>query len=177
MSGDLQDLSLRAAETAVRKCLNADHFSICTIDKVIKLLGRVPDSQAYRILSTVHCVDYKDMDVQLRQSIPGLIARCLHYPKAQIEDMWNGQTVDVQAEPLSARKSLPAPSPEPKPKPEPDQVRVNGSPIDVQKLADPAKEEPKKGPKDTQIIQVYYSGGRRRSRPGVFQQVMDFLLP
>ena len=62
-----------AARTAINTMLKDAHFSICTIDKVLKLMHIHPDSRSYNILSTLHCINYKDMPQELREQIPALI--------------------------------------------------------------------------------------------------------
>jgi hypothetical protein len=72
-----EDLKAIAVMVALRKALqDSKHFSICTIDNAIAALGVVPDKEAYTTLRVLHCVDYMDMPRELRQSLPGLVAKC-----------------------------------------------------------------------------------------------------
>ncbi len=73
----MQDLKQMAALTALNNMLAEGHFSICTLDKVGKLLGIKPAGDAYNILSSVHCIDYAKMPAELRDAIPDLIQQCL----------------------------------------------------------------------------------------------------
>jgi hypothetical protein len=56
-----------AIKLALKKMFSDSHFSICTIDSCLKLIGIVPDKDIYQIMQTVHCVQYKEMDNDFRQ--------------------------------------------------------------------------------------------------------------
>lgn len=73
----MDDLKQLAAMTALNEMLAGSHFSICTIDKVGKLLGVNPKGEAYDTLHTLHCIDYSKMPARLRDAIPELIRQCL----------------------------------------------------------------------------------------------------
>jgi hypothetical protein len=65
------------ANTALKKMLKSGHFSICTIDDILKLTGSVPRGQDYNLLHALHCVDYKDMPPELLRGLPLLLQRVL----------------------------------------------------------------------------------------------------
>jgi hypothetical protein len=73
----MDNLKNLAATTALNSMLADRHFSICTVDRVAKLLNLNPACDAYNILSSVHCIDYAKMPAELRQAIPSLIKECL----------------------------------------------------------------------------------------------------
>ena len=75
----MSDLKQLAALTAINDMLSGNSPSICTIDKVGELLGINPKvaADAYRTLSTLHCISYSKMPPELREAIPGLITDCL----------------------------------------------------------------------------------------------------
>ena len=56
-----------ALKIALKKMFEDNHFSICTIDKCLTLTGCVPNGEVYRIMSTVHCCNFKDMEPPFRQ--------------------------------------------------------------------------------------------------------------
>lgn len=62
---------------AVQKLFEERHFSVCDLDKVIKLVGARQGGEAYKLLSALHCVDYAKMDPELRARIPKLVNECL----------------------------------------------------------------------------------------------------
>lgn len=82
MATDAQ-LTHLAVLTSLNKMMRGGHFSICTVDAAIKAVGSVPDSRAYGILRTLHCVDWADMEPELRNAVPQLIERCLNVPAYQ----------------------------------------------------------------------------------------------
>lgn len=60
---------LIALKLALKKMFTQSHFSICTIDSCLKLTGVIPNKDIYKIMHTVHCVDFKEMDEDFRQWI------------------------------------------------------------------------------------------------------------
>lgn len=74
-----------ACETALRDMIAKGHFSICTIDKILKISGSVPDKRSYEILSALHCVNYSDMPAGLVQELPELIRSALGGPIIDID--------------------------------------------------------------------------------------------
>ncbi len=76
----MSQLQLMAAEAALQKMLSDKHFSICTMDRIIDMLGIKPDKEAYSILSTLHCIDYNAMRRELIEALPDLIHRVLQSP-------------------------------------------------------------------------------------------------
>lgn len=74
------DLKLLAAQAALTKMVSQSYFSICSIDKIVEMLGVKPDREAYAILSALHCVDYNQMPPELFQELPNLIARIVQSP-------------------------------------------------------------------------------------------------
>jgi hypothetical protein len=74
----MNDLQVVVAKTAVKKMLDGGYLDICTIDKVLSLLGVVPNQEAYKMLSTLHCVYYRDMPQELQAQIPVLLKHCFN---------------------------------------------------------------------------------------------------
>jgi hypothetical protein len=74
----MSDLKQLSALTALNEMMAKGYFDICTIDSVADLLGlRVKDTEPYRILRPLHCVNWQKMPAELREAIPGLIQECL----------------------------------------------------------------------------------------------------
>lgn len=69
--------------TSLNKMMAGGHFSICTLDEAVKTLGAMPDGAAMRILRPLHCVNWIDMDPELRAAVPKLIERCINVPAHQ----------------------------------------------------------------------------------------------
>lgn len=53
------------------------HFNICQLDAVAELLNVSTKTDAFKLLRTLHCVDYGDMAPELRDRIPLLVNECL----------------------------------------------------------------------------------------------------
>lgn len=79
----MSDLKVMAAEAALKKMVQSSHFSICTLDTIIKMMDVKPDRDAYSILHTLHCVDYNQMRPELLQALPDLIATVLRSPSLE----------------------------------------------------------------------------------------------
>ena len=60
---------LTALKLALKRMFQSSHFSICTIESCLKLTGAIPNKEVYKIMHTVHCVDFKEMDADFRQWI------------------------------------------------------------------------------------------------------------
>lgn len=74
---ETQQLVLRAA---TRKLFEQSYFDICTVDKLMKLVGTSARSAAYTQLHALHCVHYSDMPKDLQDRIPHLVRECLTTP-------------------------------------------------------------------------------------------------
>lgn len=71
------DTNALIAITALNKMFEGSSFSICTIDKVAKVLGVIPPKGVYDQLSALHCVDWSAMPRELRQQVPRLVQEAL----------------------------------------------------------------------------------------------------
>lgn len=65
-------------ETALRKMLEQGHFSICTIDNILKLTGGVPNKDDYNHLHVLHCVSFSAMPREVREALPDIITRVIN---------------------------------------------------------------------------------------------------
>lgn len=72
---NLDSLAAAAANhTIVEMLTKRGYFDICTLDKALKTMEiQVQCGKSYSILSSLHCLDYKDMPKELRDSVPMLI--------------------------------------------------------------------------------------------------------
>lgn len=64
-------------EQALNRLLNERHFSICTLDSIADVLGTSRNTEAYRLLRALHCIDYAAMSPQMREALPQLINEAL----------------------------------------------------------------------------------------------------
>jgi len=69
----MNTLELEVIRTLVKKLLTENHFSICTVDELLRLTGGVPPAREYQILRALHCVNYRDMTPPLRLALPRLL--------------------------------------------------------------------------------------------------------
>lgn len=62
---------------ALNELFTKRHFNICQLDAVAELLNAPRNTDAFKLLRTLHCVDYSDMAPELRDRIPLLVNECL----------------------------------------------------------------------------------------------------
>ena len=65
----MDDFTKEVVLTAMKKMFQGSHFSICDIDKCLKLTGSIPNGQDYNALDALHCVYWKDMSPDLRKAV------------------------------------------------------------------------------------------------------------
>ncbi len=107
---DLSTVMQDVAVTAINEMLRDKHFSICTVRDVAAMLNVNPDCQEYRILKTLHCVDYADMTKNVRDAIPGLIAACLDQNVFQFplpSERLKATVIEAPQKPAAAKFRLP----------------------------------------------------------------------
>lgn len=115
----LTNLERLAATQALKKLLDTTtHFSICTLDELIKLLQVTPDAKDYRALHLLHCVKWRDMSPELRQEAQEAIMRI----------------VSADQDPVVARLKLFEESLNPTPKKPGEEIVIFNSPSFVQRL-------------------------------------------
>lgn len=64
-------------QTAVASLFEKNWFDICTLDKLLKIIGARESGEAYKMLHALHCVHYDKMPPELRSRIPELVNECL----------------------------------------------------------------------------------------------------
>lgn len=60
---------LSALKIALKNMFNGEYFNICTIESCLKLTNSILNTEVYKIMRTVHCVNFKDMDSDFRKWI------------------------------------------------------------------------------------------------------------
>jgi hypothetical protein len=65
----MDDFEKMVVTTALKRMFESDYFSICTIDKCVKVIGCVPDKRDYDALSALHCVHWDAMTPDLRNMV------------------------------------------------------------------------------------------------------------
>jgi hypothetical protein len=67
------NLKMQIATTAIARTLKQNHFNICDVDRVCKIIGAKPSGAAYDMLMALHCVDYSQMPNEVKSAIPDLL--------------------------------------------------------------------------------------------------------
>ncbi len=65
----MNDFHIAAAKTALKHMFEKRYYDICIVDKLIKMTGCHPSKKDYEALSMLHCVDFIEMDSDLRQAM------------------------------------------------------------------------------------------------------------
>lgn len=60
---------------------DSSHFSICDFDKLMDLLGIIPPAETDKMLRTLHCVSWKDMEPAVRKWVGETIDALLTEPE------------------------------------------------------------------------------------------------
>ena len=53
----------------MKKMFKGSYFSICDVDKCLKITGSIPDQRDYDTLSALHCVNWSEMSRDLREIV------------------------------------------------------------------------------------------------------------
>ncbi len=64
----MDDFTKEVVLTALKDMFQSSSYSICTVDKCLKLTRSIPGGD-YNALSALHCVKYQDMSPGLRKSV------------------------------------------------------------------------------------------------------------
>ena len=90
------DIDMSVLATLLNKMFHKNqHFSVCDLDKAIKLVGCVPPQRDYDRLQALHCVDYSDMAPLLREQFPDMVMRCLNAPGLPHFEVDDGKLVRI----------------------------------------------------------------------------------
>lgn len=81
----MNDLQAEVCRMALKKMMAGQHFNICTIDDILKVTGGVPNSEDYKTLRMLHCVDFKEFSPRLRMEFPSLLRRVLESTSMEVE--------------------------------------------------------------------------------------------
>ena len=76
----MNQVTIAIINESLKNLSNKKHFSICDIDKILEITRTIPDGESYRLLSAIHCVNYRDMSQEVLKALPELIAKVLSGP-------------------------------------------------------------------------------------------------
>jgi hypothetical protein len=74
MANENSELKALVVKSAMRKMMQQGYFDICTVDKCLDLLGIAPVNEAYKMLRTLHCVNYNAMEPAIQSALPRLLS-------------------------------------------------------------------------------------------------------
>lgn len=74
----MDEVQRMAAHAALDKMIREGYVNICTIDKILRMTGGIPSRRDYEILSMLHCINFRDIQPELLQRLPGLIKGVLN---------------------------------------------------------------------------------------------------
>lgn len=80
----MEDIQKQVVKIALKKLFTAKNFSICDIDKCLKISQIIPNKKDYDTMSALHCIDYSDMNKDVQQWL-------LH----AVEEMFMGSGFDL----------------------------------------------------------------------------------
>ena len=73
----LDNFQRACVEKAIDKLFNDNHFSICAIDQIGKMIGVNPQQfENYKFLRGLHCVNYSDMSKDILDNLPQVVMQC-----------------------------------------------------------------------------------------------------
>jgi len=76
----MNEFHRRAAIISLKTMFASNHFSICTIDNIIKLTGCLPDPRDYQALRALHCVNWIDMGAEMRNLVMMKVGQIFEQP-------------------------------------------------------------------------------------------------
>ena len=59
----------QAVVAAMQKMFSQNHFSICDVDKCLKVFNIKPPEAEYKPLNAIHCVNYSEMPAEFKQEV------------------------------------------------------------------------------------------------------------
>ena len=70
----MENLDKIIIQTALDEMLKSSYFSVCTIDKCLKVANIKPKQIPYDRISALHCMKYNVMPKELYDSLPQMLA-------------------------------------------------------------------------------------------------------
>jgi len=73
----MNEIQKMACQAALEKMIRDGYVCICTIDKILKITGGIPDRKDYEVLHVLHCVHFREMPKDLLRGLPVILARVI----------------------------------------------------------------------------------------------------
>jgi hypothetical protein len=65
----VRDVIRNDLKAAIQRIIDNRFFSICPVDSLLKMHRITPDKEVYELLRSLHCVDWRDMEPDLRKQV------------------------------------------------------------------------------------------------------------
>ena len=62
----MEEIQKQVVKVALKKLFTQNHFSICDIDKCLKITQIIANKTDYNTMSALHCIDYSDMNKDIQ---------------------------------------------------------------------------------------------------------------
>ena len=107
---DLTEFQQRAMTLAVAKMLNGNHFSVCDLREIAKIIGREQAlcGRDFSALNTLHCVDWAQMGPDLARLTSEKCLELLDLPAQTIDEVALAIPAEDLAEDLVEKPTRPA---------------------------------------------------------------------
>lgn len=76
----LSEFQKNAVIIALRAMYKGTHFSICTLNDILKMTGKIMLKENYDALHLLHCVDWSDMGQDMMRQSFDMIIKALDSP-------------------------------------------------------------------------------------------------
>ena len=85
----MNNINQMVIRTALRNMFNKGYINVSTIDECLKLSGITPLGETRSQLRALHCVEFKDMDRQLAEAVPGMVAELFEGITLSIDEIFD----------------------------------------------------------------------------------------
>jgi hypothetical protein len=84
----MTDINQMVIRSGLRDMFNKGYLSISTIKECLKLAKITPVGSTLDQLSVLHCVHFKDMDRELAEQIPAMVAGLFDGMQPSVDDLF-----------------------------------------------------------------------------------------
>ena len=74
---ELEKATQLTIQAALNELGSKKYFDICLLNNIIEIVGANKSSTIYKLLSTLHCIDYSKLDPQLLAILPDMVSEVL----------------------------------------------------------------------------------------------------
>lgn len=100
----MTDINQMVIRTSMRNMFIKGYLDICAIKECLKLANVTPHGQTMGQLQALHCVHFKDMDRELAEMMPQMVASLFDGMQLSVDDLFQkpkrtAQVIDVTPAP------------------------------------------------------------------------------